>query len=344
MSQRLTNILGYLTLIAILGAIWVMFGEDPSRDQGARGETTFEGLVDHINDAAGIAIRHGDVATHLNKVGGDWFVIERDGYKADRATVHDFLRGLALSERREPKTSNEDRFDKLGLGEEALDIKVQDSQDSMLAAFLMGTRKDSPNGRSLTYIFQPEDTRSWLVTGLAETSADPAWWLDAAVLDIAESRFSSIVYGDIAITRPLGDSKYKLEKLREGEVAQADWQLRDPARVLSNLNLDDVRKMANPISDPVAVVEAVTYDGLRLTFTLFELEGATWAQVAARYEDTLADAGKGGVMPDAPMDGEAEAAAISERCRGWLYKLSDYDAKVLKRVRVDFLEQKPIEE
>lgn len=67
MSERLTNILGYLTLVAILAAIWVMFGEDPSREQGGRGEATFEGLSERINDAAGIAITQGKATTHLNR-------------------------------------------------------------------------------------------------------------------------------------------------------------------------------------------------------------------------------------------------------------------------------------
>lgn len=337
MSERLTNILGYLTLIAILAAIWVMFGEDPSKEQGGRGEATFEGLAERINDAAGIAVSQGAVTTRLNRVGSDWFVIERDGYRADRASVTDFLRGLALSERRDPKTGNEERFDKLGLDDEALSIKVLDSEDRTLAAFLMGTRKDSPNGRSLTYIFQDQDTRAWLVTSLADTSADPAWWLDANVLDIAEARFAAIEYPSVVIQRALGEMKYTLEGLKDGEAAQADWQLRDPARVISTLNMDEVRKLANPLADPVGRVVASTYDGLRLTLTLYTLEGATWAQVSAAYDDTRADEGATGILPHAPADGTAEAAAITERTRGWLYKLSDYDAKVLLRARADFL-------
>ncbi|WP_020400527.1 DUF4340 domain-containing protein [Kordiimonas gwangyangensis] len=338
MSERLTNILGYLTLVAILAAIWVMFGEDPSREQGGRGEATFEGLSERINDAAGIAITQGKATTHLNRVGNDWFVIERDGYKADRMAVTDFLRGLALSERREPKTANEERFDKLGLGDgEALVIKVLDGDDRTLAEFLMGTRKDSPNGRSLTYIFQDHDTRAWLVSGLADTSAKPAWWLDNSVLDIAENRFARIAFPKVAIVRELGESKYTLEGLKDGEAAEADWQLRDPARVLSNLSADDVRRLANPITDPVATVTADTYDGLRLTATLYQFDGATWAQLKADYSSERAGEGKGGMLPDAPMDGEGEAASISERTHGWLFKLSDYDAKVLMRKRADFL-------
>jgi len=345
MSERLTNILGYLTLFAIMGAIWVMFGEDPGREQGGRGEATFDGLAERINDAAGIAVVQGNRATHLNKVGGDWFVIERDGYRADRATVTDFLRGLALSERREPKTANEERFDKLGLGDgEALAIKVVDGDDRTLADFMMGTRKDSPNGRSLTYIFQDHDTRSWLVSGLADTSADPAWWLDSSVLDIAEARFATIAYGDITISRKLGDSKYRVADLRDGEAAEADWQLRDPARVLTSLNMDDVQKLANPIAEPTGKLRVDTYDGLRLDITLFAISGSTWAQIAAAYDADRAGEGEGGILPAAPMDGEGEAAAITDRTHGWLFKLSDYDAKVLMRTRSDFLKSKSAEE
>lgn len=337
MSERLTNILGYLTLIAILAAIWVMFGEDPSREQGGRGEATFSGLETAINDAAAVRITSGEVSTFLNKVDGNWYVIQRDGYAADREMVRDFLRGAALSERREPKTDNKDRFHHLGLADTALDIKVLDADDRPLAAFLMGERKDSANGRSLTYIFQESDTRSWLVTGLADASADPAWWLDHSLLSIAESRFAEIAYPDITIERALGTQKYAVKALKADEKAQADWQLRDPARLLSELTFDDVRKVANPLAEPIKRVTAKTYDGLVLTLTLYEMEGSTWAQVAVSYQP---DDGEAGMLPDAPMDGEGEAATLTEKTHGWLFQLSEYDAGVLKRSRKDFLAEK----
>ncbi|WP_417462181.1 DUF4340 domain-containing protein [Kordiimonas sp.] len=340
MSERLTNILGYLTLIAILAAIWVMFGEDPNREQGGRGEATFSGLETAINDAAAVRITSGDMSTFLNKVDGKWFVIQRDGYAADTEMVRDFLRGIALSERRQPKTDNKDRFHHLGLAETALDIKVLDGDDRPLAAFLMGERKDSANGRSLTYIFQESDTRSWLVTGLADASADPAWWLDHSLFTITESRFAEITYADITIERALGAQKYTIKDLQDGEKAQADWQLRDPARLLSELTFDDVRKVANPLAEPLQRVTAKTYDGLTLTLTLFEMEGGTWAQVAASYTP---DEGEGGMLPDAPADGEGEATDIAESTHGWLFLLSDYDAGVLKRTRKDFLMEKTAE-
>lgn len=340
MSERLTNILGYLTLIAILAAIWVMFGEDPSREQGGRGEATFEGLDTAINNAAAVRITSGDKATFLNKVDGNWFVIQRDGYAADTEMVRDFLRGVALSERRQPKTDNKDRFHHLGLADKALDIKILDADDRALAAFLMGERKDSPNGRSLTYIFQESDTRSWLVTGLADASADPAWWLDHSLLDIAESRFAEVAYADIVIERTLGEQRYSVRNLKDDEKGQADWQLRDPARLISELSFDDVRKVANPLVEPLRQVTAKTYDGLTLTLTLFEMEGGTWAQVDASYTP---DEGEAGMLPDAPEDGEGEAAAIADKTRGWLFLLSEYDAGVLKRTRKDFLLEKAAE-
>ena len=343
MSQRLTNILGYLTLIAFLAAIWVMFGEDPSREQGARGERTFPGLDSQINDAAVVRISHGDAVTFLNKVDGNWFVIQRDGYKADTDKVIEMLRGVALSERREPKTDNPDRFDKLGLGADALAVDIRDGEDKPLAAFDMGTRKDSPNGRSLTYIFQKSDTRSWLVTELAEASADPAWWLSHDLLNIKEARFHEIILRGVSLERGLGETDFTVSELGESETAQAGWQLRDPARVIAGLNLVDVRKLANPITDPVSTIMANTHDGLLLTIFLFDMDGASWAQITAAYDPQTADAGEAGTLPEAPADGAAEAAAINEQTRGWLFRLSDYDAGVLKRKRADFVEKKAAE-
>ena len=122
MSQRLTNILGFLTLFAILGAIWVMFGEDPTRDQGARGERTFAGLEERINEVAALEIKQGDITITIEKSGSEWHLKERGGYLVDSDKVRAVLRGIALSARREPKTANKSRYARLGLGDDALKI------------------------------------------------------------------------------------------------------------------------------------------------------------------------------------------------------------------------------
>ena len=351
MSERLTTILGYATLVAILAAVWVLFGEDPSLRQGARGERLFDGLQTRVNTAARLTLSQSDRHVTLVRDGTHWTVAERDGYEADPVRVRDLLRGLALSERREPMTANRDRFDALGLDNaSAIALTLADDADASLADLSVGTRKEGGAGRSLTYVYRDGDSRAWLVSSLPEISADPVNWLDTTLLSLDADRIASVRLGNVTLDRDADAGEYNLTDLGDDETQAPAWKRRDPARVLARLTLTDARRLANPITDPVRTV-IVTVDvpkssqqaetaqaggsaeggdiagaedasgagTLALTLKLFDMEEGNWVQLAA-------------------AGASAEAGLISARTDGWLYKLSEGDAAVLMRARADFLE------
>jgi hypothetical protein len=338
MSERLTNILGYLTLFAILGAIWVMFGEDPTLKQGARGEATFEGLAERINEAHKVMVASPDGTVTLTRDGESWFVDQRNGYAADTNKVVALLRGVALSKRREPKTDNKARYARLGLGDKALKIELQDDTGGRLLAFDMGRRKDSPDGRSLTYISQASDTRSWLVAGLAETEANAGWWLKRPLLNVNQGRVSDVIINGTWLTRKQGDQNFIMQGLRGEEKAASYWVLADPARVIAGLTFTDVKALSNPLAEAVSTIELSTHDGLALSVKIYAMEGGHWAQVDASFDQDAQDSGPAGELADAPADGAAEAEAITNATRGWVFKLSDGDTQILTRNRDAFLE------
>lgn len=340
MSERTTNILGYFTLFAILGAIWVMFGEDPTREQGARGERTFSGLEERINEVQVIELHKGGATATIARTDAGWVMRERSDYQVAGDKIVALLRGIALSDRREPKTANKARFDRLELGGEALSVVLKDDTDGELLRFNMGKRTGSPNGRSLTYVFQEKDTRAWLVTELSEASSDPSWWLNSDVLSIDEKRVSDVKVGGVWLTRKLDETNFVMQGLREGETAGAYWQLREPARVMSSFSFDDVRKLSNPLSDPVQTITLTTHDGLTITAAIFEMEGSAWAKIDAVFDLEMRGEGESGILEAAPEDGEAEAAAIRGATAGWVFKLNSSDAEILRRARADFLETK----
>jgi len=337
MSERLTNILGYLTLVAVLAAVWVMFGEDPTRDQGARGERTFVGLEERINEVHKVSIRGNGQTATIIKNGTDWQMNERDAYKVDPDKVRQMLRGIAFSNRREPKTADKTRFELLGLGREATEIELSDDTGGVLLSFQMGKRSATSDGRSLTYTYQSHDTRSWLVTALAETVADPGWWLKRPLLAIDERRVSDVIIGGAWLTRKLSDSNFRVQGARAGEKSVDYWLLSDPARVIAGMTFDDVRKLSNPLAEAQSKIELTTYDGLKLNVALYGLDGGLWAMITAEFDPALQGEGKGGELVGAPADGEAEVEQIMKAARGWIFKLNDSDAAVLQRVRADFL-------
>jgi len=345
MSEKLINILGCLTLVTILGAAWVMFGEDPKKEQGARGERIFAGLEKRINEAQSFTVTQDGNTVTVEKSGDVWAVQERSGYKAEKKRVVDFLRGVALSDRREPKTANKDLYARLGLGGKALKVALKDDTGGQLLAFDMGKRSGGrKDKKSLTYVSQERDTRSWLVTGLAEASADPVWWLEKKVLAVGYERVVLAQVGEVQLTRKEGERDFELADLKEGEEAISKWQLLEPARMISNLTFEDVQKVSNPLSDPVGTAFIKTNDGLKVTLTLYKIDDAIWAQAAAAVDlpefvdgAEAEEAMSQGNRDDLYADRQEEVANINAKIGGWLFKLSDNDGSTLTRERRDFL-------
>ena len=338
MSERMTNILGYLTLAAILTAVWILFGEDPTRDQGARGGRTFAGLDERINETAKISLAGPDGSLTLSLGDAGWGVDARAGYLADQEQVRQFLRGFALSERREPKTSNPDRFAALDLGGVATQVILADDTGGPLLDVQVGKRKEGGSGRSLTYIYQETDTRAWLVSGIEAMPVDAAAWLDVDLLNLTDNRIQSVTLNDVTLSRALGTLDFSVENLADGETQVAGYKLAEPARTLARLKLEDVEQTANPLMDPVATGSFLTHDGLLVNFTLFGRDEDNWLQLSASYDIDRASDGDAGELADAPENGAMEAEKIDARVRGWLYKISGFDAGILTQTRSDFVE------
>ncbi len=339
MSQRMTNILGYLTLFAILGAIWVLFGEDPSLNQGARGEKTFGDLQDTINQVTEIRLSQQDTSTTLKRDNGLWLISEREGYRAQGDKVRDFLRGIALSERREPKTASNDRFDQIGLGDATLNIKVYGAEEKLLAEFKMGSRREnSASGRSLTYIYKGGDTRSWLVSGLAAANADPSWWLESDLFLIDAQRALEFKTDTLTFNKDLDTNSYSLAKDIGNEQVELLASPEDAVAFLSDVKFTDIKKQ-NAIPDtPFKNGYLKTYDGLTLEYTLYNIEDTVWLQLNANFDPDARDAGEEGILEGSPENGAQEAEDINARTNGWVFALSKEDAAMLLRSKDDYIE------
>ncbi|UTW59438.1 DUF4340 domain-containing protein [Kordiimonas sp. SCSIO 12603] len=338
MSERLTNILGYLTLFAILGAIWVLFGEDPSKEQGARNEPTFSNVDQQINDVEEINILSEKGQVSLARTNDGWVVKSRDAYQADDEKVRAFLRGIAKSERREPKTSNQSRFDVLGLGTKAKTISLKAAGGATVLEFAMGKRKaNATSGRSLTYIYQDTDTRSWLVSELAEAQVDSAWWLDHSLFRFDDARVSDVTVNGVWLTRKFGDQDFKLQGVKANEQALPNWQLHSPARAIADFTFTDAKKLGNPLAEPFAKAVLNTYDGMVVTVDIYQMDEGRWAKISAAYDDTLRLDQEG---LKAAAEVQAEIASIMAATREWVFKLSEIDAGTLSSVRADFVSNK----
>ena len=93
------------------------------------GEPLLPGLMEKINEVEVISIEHtGKTLTFLKDSGGDWTLMEVNGYPADKERIRNALIGLAHLEKIEPKTA---------LPEFYSDLQVEDNSSEKSKSYLL---------------------------------------------------------------------------------------------------------------------------------------------------------------------------------------------------------------
>ena len=341
MSEKWTTWFGWLTLAAVLGALWLLFGEDPTKRAGARGELLFPAFGDQVALAHRISItgQDGKAGTTLVRDGSAWRVVERSGYEADTARVGRMLRGLVRSRLREPKTTNPDRFGAVGLGELALTLTVEDETGKVLAQLDLGRYRGVSNERSLTFIYKSGDSRAWVADALSEVRKDPAFWLRPGLVTLDEARIERVALGTSQLIRN-SVGMFEFVDLAEGEDPQPDYILTEPGRVLAALDFADVRPViptANGEQRTDADFSLETYGGLTLSFRIVDRAGR-WVRLAASYRDETLSVAEEDDLGSSAGGAAAEAARIIERTKGYEFKLQSSDFEALTRDRSYFVQ------
>ncbi len=319
MAEKWTNILGFLTLLAVLALTWVFFGEDPSAPTVGRGEAFFPSLASEINGAEKITIEDADRQLTLTNKDGQWHIGEKDGYKADPARIGTLLRGLVNSKRRDPKTADKSKFAKLGLGDKQVTLRIMGMGKKILVDVQLGKRAAIGSDRSLSYAYKPSDARAWLVTSLPEVSPNFLSWVDSRISPIAAQRIRSLA---LAEGKVMSRASPTAPWVMEGS-DQTPRELSTQVTDFSNLSFSDVKALSNPLKGPAATIEMQTFDGLSVIMAEYAMDDGHWVQLQARYdENDIFQEGNAVVLPGAPADGAAEAARLNTRWSGWFFKLA----------------------
>ena len=347
MTQRQTTVLGFVTLIAVLAAIWLAFGQrgGSTVDEGV-GQPLVAGLAERINDVTHVHLTGPDGETMLTRVNGDWQVAERDGYRADADKVREMLVGLVRAERLEPKTANPDRFDRLGLdADQGVTVTLEAGAGERITTVRVGRRRFAGTNPR-TFVLPDGEERSWLVSSLPSIGSGPVVWLDREVAEVARARLAGVTLthpgGEVVrITRAgPADTNFTLEGLGEGEALTTPSAANAPATALLSVRADDVARLDAFEDAREAMVDARyhTFDGLTVDVALFTAGGETWAGLTAAYDPAAAtEADAPAAMPDAPADGAQEAAELNRRWAGWAYKLPAFKVDDMVKNRVDLV-------
>ncbi len=342
MNRRGLGLLGGLTAMAVALAIWLSFPAVDGPGLSATGALLFPGLGDELPAVESISLSSPEGKTTLLLEGGRWSVAERFGYTADRGQIRALLAGLVRARRLEPKTADDARLERIGLGDDAIDLSLSGPGGTGLATLRIGRTRDSAvSGERKTFVWAEGDDRSWLVSSLPSVTTSPILWLDREIIDLASARISGVT-----ITRGDGDSlslsgqannvaALVLAGQGAGETLQG-LPANATMTALAGLEFDDVAPGGEIEGALIATARYTTFDGLVVEVQVLAAEngGGSWAGFRAEYDaDLFLDEESPSRMPDAPADGAAEAETLNIRWAGWLYLLAETDAEALTRPR-----------
>ena len=279
-----------------------------SRESSVRGDTgsekLFPALMPAINDVATVEVRHKGTETTLQRKDGAWGVAQKSDYPVDFEPVKKLLIALAELTTVEAKTSDPERYAKIGVQEPGPDsdsslVTVKGAGGETLASLIVGKAHEGKGGlgSGRTYVRKPGEAQSWLVKGELELQESPEGWLQKEILKIPRDRIRAIT-----ITHPAGADGAAGEVVRvdRATAAEQNFTLHDipagkelsyptvagsMANALEWLNLEDVVP-ASTIdfttgAGPVARFE--TFDGLVLTVRTKDQDAKTYARFEASF-------------------------------------------------------------
>ncbi len=111
-----------LILVTVAIAVAAVMARKNTSDVAGAGEPLFPALLDNINDITTVVgVGAGETFT-LVRDGDRWVVSEKHGFPADQDKARQLILGTARLIRIEPKTSNPDLYERIGLD----DIHAED--------------------------------------------------------------------------------------------------------------------------------------------------------------------------------------------------------------------------
>ena len=315
MTARRVTLLFAIGIAIIALAAWVSSRSQTGGDSIA-GATVLPGLETSLNAVTQVRITKADRAeASLDKHSDDW-VVDQRGYPADSGKLRKLLLDLGSLQAVQRKTSIARNYPVLGV-EDVTQPKATGARIDIVSAgktwsLIVGSSKDGND----CYVRVVGSRQSLLASPLILVDADPKLWLDATILDIAQSRVGEI---DERPARGPGFSVTREKK------AQPDFTVHGIPRgreltgadaadtmgsALSALTLTDVHEAAAPpAGTDLAHAVFKTFDGLEIDVSGYKQAANGYIDVSARAADNSA---------------AAEAQQINSRVQGWDYEIPDY--------------------
>jgi hypothetical protein len=357
MARRSNLGLALLTLVAVAVAVYLVQTHRPARE--LERAPLYPGLAARANDITRIEIQDARSHTELRREGEGWVIANRGNHPALFEPVKALVVAASTLRVLEGKTRNPELYARLGVapldapGSRARRVRMSTADGQILADFLAGETREAREGGLTTlrglYVRREGEDQAFLVEGEIGASAAPADWIERMLIDIPGERVQRIELGEgLAATRERpADADFRLGPIPEGRRLRSQAMVNSLATALTEFRIDDVdAALARPLAgESLRTTRLVTFDGLAVTVHTARHEDGTWARfefsheapalVAAATTPAAAPAEAAGAgaepSPATAPDTAAEAAALTARSSGWVYRLPGFKADMLRR-------------
>lgn len=260
--------------------------------------------------------------------------------------------GLSELKRLEPKTSNPRFYSELQVeditrvGAKSLLVTLQDHSGQPLARLIIGKVRPAKwdPARTELYVRLADHAESWLVEGKVAVRRSAQDWLARDLLNIDRSRIQRARLDhadseDVTISRTAAtEPDFTLHDVPPGYQIQHAFAVNDVAYVWASLTLEDViLSRALAANEPLTTATMETFDGLRVTAQVKQVDGVNYALMSA---DAIARTPASNETPGTVGPGKdtaEEAQKLMRQWQGWAYRLSDVTFENLTKRKSDLM-------
>jgi hypothetical protein len=315
MSRQRFVALMAAALVAICGALYLSTQRNLPRDP--HGLPLLPSLAGEINTVNSLSVRKGGAkpTVTVHKQGEQWTVAERAEYPADVPKLRKLLLALSDAKIREEKTSNPENYSIIGVEDPAqpgatgaqIELTAQDGKHDLIVGKAAGEGN---------FVRRAEEKTSYIVEPGISVEAEPRYWIDTHLLDIAADKIQSVetkpatgaAYsvhrvaasepkpidaksGNPSATAPAATAptagKFVLEGVPSGRQAADPQTLAPSPTMLGSLAAEDVAAAGDiDFSKPSTTVVTLA-DGGVITLTGAVIGDKRWIQVAAPKDASL---------------------------------------------------------
>jgi len=222
MSRQQFIALTVAALIAISAALF--FSTRRNSPPDVHGAPLLPALAGELDTISSFSVLKGSATptVTVHKQGDQWTVAERANYPADVSKVRKLLLTLSDAKIREEKTSNPDNYAIIGV-EDASKAGAAGAQIELTAkSGKLGVIVGKPVGQG-NFVRRPAEKVSYVAEPGISFEAEPRFWIDTRLLDIASDKIQSIEF------KPAAGPGYILRRVTEPAPKPPETKAPSPA-------------------------------------------------------------------------------------------------------------------